>query len=228
MTLINSVFKPTHALWWYVASILVMSFGLFMSAQNYPGGFDWFYTVASGLASQRHNPDGYIWFAVSLSLSMSLLWIYISLIKVELTAILPAPELAITVLRIGLVSGFLLGAERLFIYDMSNWLYKSHEILALFTFLSLYLGLLVLLLKLLRRSKNNIFPALLFVSPLVVIGLTQLWIYLAQYETGWVDTVWREKGIPVWLSFAFWQWLAIGIIWVGLGLLHIFSNKNKR
>lgn len=226
MTFINSTSKSTHVFWWYAASIFVMCLGLIVSAQNYPGGFDWFYTVASALASQRHNPNGYVWFAASLSLSMLLLWFYISLIKAELIALLPAPGFAITVIRIGLLSGFLLGAERLFIYDLSNWLYKSHEILALFTFLSLYLGLLVLLLQLIRRNKSNIFPVLLVVSPLVVIGLTQLWLYLVQHDIGWVDTIWREKGIPVWLSFAFWQWLAISLIWAGLGLLHAFSNKK--
>ena len=232
MTLNNSTSDATHyhhskrALWWYVASILVMSFGLFISAQNYPGGFDWFYTVASALASQRHNPDGYIWYAASLSMSMLLLWFYISSIKAELITLLPAPRFAITAIRIGLLSGFLLGVERLFIYDLSSWLYKSHEVLALLTFLNLYLGILGLLLQFMHRNKGNIFPVILVVSPLVIIGLTQLWLYLLQRDIGWVDTIWREKEIPVWLSFAFWQWLAISLIWAGLGLLHVFSNKK--
>lgn len=216
-----------RALWWYVSSLLVMCFGSIMAAQYYPGGFDWFYTVASALASQKHNPTGSVWFAGSLSLSMLLLWLYVSSIKTGLSAILPSAGFAITAIRIGLICGFLLGAERLLIHDLSHWIYKAHESLALFTLLGLYVGILGLLLQFMHHKKSNIFPVLLIVSPLVAIGITELWLYFDQHDLGWVDTNWRDKGIPIWLSFAFWQWLAIGLLWTGLGLLYVFSNKNK-
>ncbi len=215
-----------YAPWWYLASLLVISFGSIMAAQYYPGGFDWFYTVASALASQKHNPIGSVWFAGSLSLSMLLLWLYVSSIKINLSAILPSAGFSITAIRIGLAGGFLLGVERLLIYDLSHWIYNAHEILALFTLLGLYVGVLGLLLKFIHLKKSNIFPVLLIISPLVAIGIAELWLYLDQRDVGWVDTNWREKGIPIWLSFAFWQWLAIGLLWTGLGLLYVFVNKK--
>ena len=60
----------------------------------------------------------------------------------------------------------------------------------------------------------------------MAIAITELWLYLEQRDVGWVDTNWREKGLPIWLSFAFWQWLSIALLWVGLGMLHIFVNKK--
>jgi len=215
-----------YAPWWYVAALLVMCFGSIKAAQYYPGGFDWFYTVASALASQKHNPIGSVWFAGSLSLSMLLLWLYVSSIKINLGVILPSPGFAITAIRFGLVCGFLLGVERLLIHDLSHWIYKAHEGLALFTLLGLYVGILGLLLQFIHLKKSNIFPVLLVVSPLVAIGIAELWLYLEQRDVGWVDTNWQEKGTPIWLSFAFWQWLAIGLLWVGLGMLHVFANKK--
>lgn len=233
MTFINSSPEFIHsqlfkrALWWYFASLLIMCFGSIMAAQYYPGGFDWFYTVASALASQKHNPIGSFWFAGSVSLSMLFLWFYVSSIKQSLSAMLPVAGHAITSIRIGLISGLLLGAERLFIHDLSHWITKAHESIAIFTLLGLYVGILSLLIQLIHRKKCNIFPVLLIVSPLVAIGVTGLWLYFMQHDLGWVNTNWREKGISIWLSFAFWQWLAIGLLWIGMGLLYIYANKNN-
>ena len=215
-----------YAPWWYVVSLLVICFGSIKAAQYYPGGFDWFYTVASALASQKHNPIGSVWFAASLSLSMLLLWLYVSSIKPSLSAMLPSSGFAITAIRFGLVCGFLLGVEKLLIHDLSYWIYKAHESLAFFTLLGLYVGILSLLLQFIHFKKINIFYVLLIVSPLVAIAITELWLYLEQRDMGWVDTNWREKGLPIWLSFAFWQWLSIALLWVGLGMLYIFVNKK--
>lgn len=232
MTFINSRTESPrdrqrkYAFWWYLAALLVMCFGSIIAAQSYPGGFDWFYTVASALASQKHNPIGSVWFSGSLSVSMLLLWLYVSSIKTELNTMLPASGYAITALRIGLLFGFTLGVERLLIYDLSHWFYNAHEGIALVTLLGLYVGILGLLLQIMRLKKSNIFPVLLVVSPLVAIGITELWLYLEQHDLGWVNTSWREKGVPIWLSFAFWQWLAIGLIWLGLGMVYALVNKK--
>lgn len=227
MNIETQVYDSKYTLWWYSSALLVMCFGSVIAAQYYPGGYDLFYNVASALASHKHNPDGSVWFAASLSLSMVLLWVYVSSLSIKLTAILPESGFSITAIRIGLVSGFFLGAERLFVYDLSSWLYKSHETLAIFTLLGLYIGILGLLLKLINRSKRNLLPVLLIVSPLMIISIRGFWLYLDQHDIGWVNTNWREKGIPLWLSFAFWQWLAIGFLWAGLGLVHILINKKQ-
>ena len=220
--------RRLHTFFWYAAAFVVFCTGSILAAYSYPSGFDWHYTVASALASQNHNPVGSAWFAGALSLSLCLLWPYVSLLKKALTT----PRTAITgfafaSLRIGLVSGIVLGLERLFIRDLSAWIYKAHEILGLLAFFGLFLGIVLLLIHAMLRNRIYTLPALLVTSPLLTIGATQFWLYLEQRNLGWVDTSWREMGIPLWLSFAFWQWLAIGTLWLGMGLLLIVCNTQN-
>ena len=217
-----------QALWWYIASLLVLAFGSFLSAKQYPGGFDWIYTVASALASQKHNPAGYMWFASTLGLAMLLLWPYVTALQKARHPALPATSIAISALRAGLICGMLLGLEKLLIRDLSNWVYKAHEILGLLTFTGLYIGILILMVQAMLRQRVYALPLLLVASPLAVIGITQFWLYLDQRDLGWVDTSWRDMGIPLWLSFAFWQWLAIGFLWAGLGLLSFISTEENK
>jgi len=212
--------QQTNALGWYLASLLTLSSGSYLAAKHYPGGFDWAYTVASALASQKHNPTGSIWFAGAMSLAMILLWPYVSALKQAQQPELPATaKFAIAALRTGQICGALLGLEKLFIRDLSNWVYKAHEILGLITFMGFYFGILALLVQAMLRQRMYAFPALLVATPLLAIGITQFWLYLDQRNLGWVGASWREMGISLWMSFAFWQWLAIGFLWLGLGLL---------
>ena len=212
---------------WYAASLAVMTTGTAVAALYYPAGFDWVYTVASALASQKHNPDGSAWLAGGLGLAMVLLWPYVN----SLRSAWPGAEsatarFAVSALRAGLICGALLGLEKLLIRDLSNWVYKAHEILALLTFVGLYTGVLTLLVQAMLRQRAFALPLLLVAAPLAAIAVTQLWLYLEQRDLGWVDTSWRAMGIPFWLSFAFWQWLAIGFLWLGLGLLALPGSNS--
>lgn len=212
---------------WYLASLLVFSAGTLAAAMHYPGGFDWGYTVASALASRKHNPEGSTWFAGALGLSMILLWPYVSALKAAQSGAGSAwVRFGVAALRAGLICGALLGLERLLIRDLSNLVYKAHEILALLTFAGLYTGVLALILQSALFRKVFIFPLLLVSGPLAAIALTQFWLYIDQRDLGWVDTSWREMGIPLWLSFAFWQWLAIGLLWLGLGMLVLTAARH--
>ena len=202
-----------------------------MAAVYYPGQFDWVYTVASALASKKHNPVGSFWLAGALSIAMLLLWPYVSALKSRLSSSLPAASFAFGALLTGLVCGALLGAEKLLIHDLSNWIYKAHEILALLTFSGLYIGILGLLVQAMLHRKIYSVHVSLVAGPLIAIGITQFWLYIDQRDLGWVDISCREMGIPFWFSFAFWQWLAIVFLWLGLGLLsliHIEEDKHGK
>jgi len=219
--------RRLHVFFWYAAALVVYCSGAILAAHYYPSGFDWHYTVASALASQKHNPTGSAWFAGTLSLSMCLLWRYVSILRQAMLTPHALARFAFVILRIGLASGVVLGLERLFIRDLSAWIYKAHEILGLLTFFGLFLGILCLLIHAMLRNRIYVLPALLVTTPLLTIGATQFWLYLEQRNLGWVDTSWREMGIPLWLSFAFWQWLAIGTLWLGMGLLPIVCDTQN-
>ena len=209
---------------WYFASLLTLSIGLVLAARHYPGGFDWVSTVASALASKKHNPGGSAWFSGSLSLAMILLWPYVSGLNDRLATPKPRTgKVAIVMLRGGLICGAMLGLERLLVRDLSATVTKAHEILGILTFLGLYCGILGLLVVAMRHYKRYLLPMLLIASPLIALAVTQFWLYLEQRDLGWVDTQWRALGIPFWYSFAFWQWLAIGLLYAGLGSLSLTS-----
>lgn len=216
-----------HAFRWYLASLVLLCCGVLIAVVKYPGGYDWFYTVASALASRKHNPQGGVWFSGALALGMLMLWPYVSSIKKSLIENSISNRLAINALRLGVVCGFLVGLERLVIYDLSSWLYKSHEFLALFTFAGFYCGIIMMLIRMKLQNRVYLITFLLIIFPLVAIGITQFWLYLDQRDLGWVDTSWREMGIPVYLSFAFWQWLAIVFLWGGLGVLSLIADKHR-
>jgi hypothetical protein len=205
----------------YLASLLIFCCGMVLAARDYPGGYDWFYTVVSALASQKNNPIGSIWFAAALSVSMGLLLPYVSTIKRGLPPTYTAARFSVTALRLGAVCGALVGIEKLLFRDISSWLDKSHEIVALVTFLALYVGVLGLLLPLMRRNRVYVLPVFLVATPMLAVGVSELWLYFAQREVGWLNTSWREMGIPLWLSFAFWQWLAVAFLWLGMGMLQL-------
>ncbi len=223
------VYKLNPTFYWYLAALFAMAIGLLLAAHSFPGGFDWHYTVASALMSQKHNPSGSFWFSASLSLTMLLLWPYVTSLQQYFLSNSPSSSkkthVLINVIRIGLISGFLLGLERLLIVDLSNWFYKAHEFIALSTFFGLYVGIIGLLIRSLlqpSRYQRIVFIVVIF---LFAVSLRLLWLYLTQREYGWVDASWREKGISVWLSFAFWQWWMIGFLWLGLGTSNFVLKK---
>ena len=222
--------KPINhipGLWWYTAAVVVLCSGILIAAQHYPGGFDWHYTVASALASHENNPNGSVWYAAGFGLSMALHWQYLSAIRNQLVGNHSgANRFALLNLRIGLAGGILLGLEGVFIRDLGQWVTKGHEILGIITFLGLYLGLVVFLVQATLQQRIYGLPALLVTVPLVAIGISQLYLYFAQRDIGWVNTDWSEHDIPLWLSFAFWQWLAILFLTIGFGSLSLIGKRN--
>jgi hypothetical protein len=41
-----------------------------------------------------------------------------------------------------------------------------------------------------------------------------------------VNSDWRAMGVPFWLSFAFWQWLAVAMLGTGFG--HLVLARDPR
>jgi len=213
---------------WYLAALLVMAAGIAAAAWQYPGGYDWVYTVATALASRKKNPAGHLWASAGLFLSMMLLWPSISALRRQLwPESNRAMRLGISALRFAVICFALVGAEGFLLHEFVRRIRKGHEILALAGFLSAYSGVLLLLVLLTVRRRIFLFPVLLVATPLLAVGATQLWLYLEQRHLGWVNPNWREMGIPFWLSFAYWQWLAIALLWAGLGLLAFMESRGR-
>ncbi len=203
----------------YTLSVLTICVATALAASRYPEGFDWVYTVMSALASRKHNPDGGLYFASGLALSLAFLWPSVSWIQSGLSPADRLGRIGARALRAGIILGMLVGVERLLFFHVSQVIRKGHEALALLCFLHLYAGVVLLCLGRVRRAAGARWPAVVVLAPLVAIGINQLALYFDQRDLGWVDTSWRAMGVGFWMSFAFWQWLAAAMLWAGIGQL---------
>lgn len=213
-------FLRARAFGWYVLSIFILIAGIKLSLDYYPSNFNWLYTVASSLGSARDNPSGRVWYTSGLGLAMLLQWPYVSALRKRIgPSATGLTRVALASLGTGIGAGILLGLQGVFVPDLSEWITKGHEIIALVVFSSLHLGIFLLLAQAMWRRKVFGVSAVIVVLPFLAIALSQLFLWLAQRNIGWVGQHWEKTGIPLWLSFAFWQWLSIGFVIIGLGLL---------
>jgi len=49
------------------------------------------------------------------------------------------------------------------------------------------------------------------VSPIVLAAIAQAYVSNALPALPWVGLEWREHGVPVYLSFAFWEWVTCAV-----------------
>ena len=207
---------------WYALATGILAVGIPAAAARYPGPFDWAYTVISALASRKHNPDGAAWFAGAIAGSMACLWPVVT----QLTRDGAAPPWVRRALRAGVVCGVIVGVERLAFFHFSTHVRKGHELVALVAFLSFYTGVVGLYVHRVARRRAFAWPAIAVVVPLLGVGLRELVLYLAQRGVGWADHDWRGANTPLWLSFAWWQWLAAGLLWLAVG--HLLATSGAR
>jgi len=214
----------TAALAACLLSIAALALGIALAAARFPEGFDWAYTVMSALASRKHNPEGARFFAVGLALSLAALWPAVGWLDAHCDGRGKLARFGLRSLRVGIVSGVVVGVERLAFHHLSDLVPKGHEAIALVAFFGLFLGVVALYADRLRRGAGGFRAVLLVIVPLVAIGLSQLGLYLDQRDLGWVGRDWRAMGIPVWWSFAFWQWLAALGLW--LSIAHLVATAR--
>lgn len=217
--------RAGHLAWrWFAASLTLFLLGLVLAAAWYPVGFDWQYTVISRLASRKHNPDGSLWFSIGLAVSVLLLWPVMEHIRPRGPG--PWSRTATLALRAGLVFAALVGVERTLFVHLSSLVDKGHEALALLAFLSLYVGLLAAYAQRVASGAAGRCRALAGMSPLVLVGLGSFGLYVLQRDIGWVKPNWRDLGVPLWQSFAFWQWLMVVVMWSAVA--HLLATARAR
>lgn len=206
----------------YWTSVALLCLSVYVSQSLYPENYDWQYTVISALASPKHNPEGFRYLSIGLAASMLVLIPYVNR--------LPRPRKSLVyatrALTLGLVFGILMGIESFLSPTWPDSLDKIHELLALLCFLFMYGGILGYSISNVRQSRRHLVSACVISAPLIAIGICQLSLYLGQRDLGWVDRSWREMGVPLWQSFAFWQWIALVCLWTSLGLLSLLNKEN--
>lgn len=219
-------------LWvWYPLATLCFVVGVIIAAHCLEGSFNWRYRTLSSLASASTNPRGYAYCCLGLMVSFSMGLPLCGYFRVRFEPIAPiAARASSRSLKVGFLGVVAVGFERLTAQVISFPIHKTHEYISIVTFFGLLLGIvgfwLCLTRWLIRERQWPVWAltALCFfsVGPIVGTGLSQAYLYFIPNDLGWVGPHWAELGVPLYLSFAFWEWLTFVGIFIYLFLILLF------
>jgi hypothetical protein len=218
-------FSPDAVLRWGSCAIVVLGLvvfwgGLVIAAGCYPAEYNWRYMTLTGLLSSEHNPAGHLWASGGIALCglCGLCW----------TQLLGRQRRREGAGRAGirlLQAGALFMAGAVVLPAQPFGIRKGHEILVTLAFACWCLGMVGLLFRaaeqaLRRRAWGSIHnqrrcAALvggLAAVPVLLAGAAQAYVYYALPTLHWVSLSWRAQGIPVYLSFAFWEWVTCAVL----------------
>ena len=209
------------------AAVGVLAFwcGMLIAARSYPSEYDWRYMTISSLVYAERNPSGHWWASAGIALCglAGLCW----------TAVLvrqgrQAPgRVGIWVLGLGYLCMMwcALLPERLLRIP------KSHDVLALAAFVGICVGMVHATLRTATKrgvqrgdlpGKPRLRPVVLAgvaLAPIMLAALAQAYVSYARPELKWVNLAWRARGVPLYLSFAFWEWVTCAMFSVYMVVL---------
>jgi len=202
---------------WYPTAMAVLALGTALSWNGFPGPYDWRYRAVSDLTSQVSNPGANIYNCIAMGITGAMLLPLPGYFRARLQdAARRTCIFSYYALYVGLIAGITIAFERSLFRNLSNQIHKAHEYMALVGFFGLFLGVvgfwLALAWQIQRRRPMPQWAMglMLLVSGAPMIGatLSEGYLYFVPNQLGWVGPHWAEFGIPVYLSFAFWEWIA--------------------
>ena len=217
------------ALWvWFPLATLCFVIGVLFSIRYFPHPFDWRYGTFSSLGSASTNPRGYTFCCLGLMTAFSMGLPLCGYIRVRFEPFAPrAAVFGYRAIRVGFIGSVAVGFERLFAQQITWHIHKAHEYVSIVTFIGLLLGIagnwICLTAFLLRERRWPVWAlvalSLVSVGPILGTGLSQGYLFLVPNNLGWVGPAWAKAGAPLYLSFAFWEWLTCAGIFVYLFLI---------
>lgn len=210
--------------------------GMLIAARSYPSEYDWRYITISSLVYAERNPTGFLWARGGILLC-GLAGLYWTAILVRRCKQLGVARRPIGISTLGL--GYLcmtccaLLPERLFRVP------RGHDFLALAAFVGICIGTALLTFTVVERDARvhglpggSRFHAVILAgfvfSPIVVAIVVQTYVSHALPALPWVSLVWRARGVPAYLSFAFWEWVTCAVFSVYMVVLSQATGPSRR
>jgi hypothetical protein len=206
---------------WAVTPVGVLAFwgGVLMAASRYPSKYDWRYIPLSRLFSAHDDPAGHLWAAAGMVLcGVCLSWWV--LLAQRWTNVHSNHSIG---LRALLFASFCMACVAIPASALP-W-HKGHEVIAIAAFSGLCVGIVLMSFQMfegifLRRKCGPVGNSRLYASglagasilPMPLAGLAQLYVHYALPALPWVNLSWRASGVPVYLSFAFWEWITCFVL----------------
>jgi len=221
---------------WVTAVLGMLAFwgGMLMAARRYPSEYDWRYMPVSNLLSPGRDPAGYLWASTGIVLSSlcGLCWAAVLAQRWTREGAGDRPR-GIRALQFGNISMTCAAV-------LPQWLLrvqKGHEILTVMAFAGLCVGMVLLMFQtveriFLRRMRRFLRHARLHaailasvaVIPILLAGLAQAYVHYVLPELPWVNLSWRARGVPVYLSFAFWEWVTCVVLSAYMAILTLATH----
>jgi hypothetical protein len=213
--------------------VFVFWFGMVMAGRRYPSEYDWRYMTMSSLVFPDRNPAGHLWASAGIVLCglCGLCWVAARDWNQDGAGESP---IGISALRLG----FFCMAVCAVLPERLLPVPKGHEILALMAFFNLCLGLMqrtfhTVKRYLLLRARSSPGGARLYagllaggaLSPILLASFAQGYVSYAFPELPWVSLSWRALGVPLYLSFAFWEWVACVVFSVYIATLTLTDTR---
>jgi hypothetical protein len=187
------------------------------AARRFPGAYDWRYMTMSQLIYPERNPAGHPWASAALiaCAGAGLIW---------LAAL---PETLRFRARAILATGYTCMILSALLPERWLSIRNGHEMLAIAGFISVCCGLVLLSLNARNpeRGSSRLLPvsfALVAFSPIAMAGVTQAYLTWWRPELPWVGLAWRTMRVPLYLSFALWEWVTCALLsayMAGVGLV---------
>ena len=192
-----------------VLGLLAFWSGLATAARSYPSEYDWRYMTISSLLYQDRNPHGYGWGRAGLVICgvCGLYWVRRGVRRHDPTTA-------------SLSAGFLCMALCALLPSPFLGIAKPHEVLALTAFIAMCVGVTRLSFDALVRrwrisrevGRQRLYAFAVSGLPLLPVVLAAAaQTYSLRSHLPWVTFAWRARGIPMYWSFAFWEWVACAI-----------------
>lgn len=207
-----------------------------MAANQYPSEYDWRYLTLSSLISPSRDPSGHLWASDGILLCglFGFCWAAALVRDSEYGSEAERPN-GIWFLRLGyffMICSAVLPSRLLRVP-------KGHEILVLLAFVGLCLGMMSLTYHAVERNlsrrtaasgsgRPRLYAAALAIGavfPILVAGATEAYVFYGRPELHWVSLAWRARGVPVYLSFAFWEWVTCAVLSVYMVTLPLMATR---
>jgi hypothetical protein len=200
-----------------VFGVLTFWGGMLMAARQFPSEYDWRYMPVSNLLSSNRNPSGYLWASTGMVLCSlcGLCWAE-ALARHWNNADKGVRLKGIRALQFG---NFCMICAAV----LPEWLLpvqKGHEILVVFAFAGLCIGMVRLMFQTIERillerisrisGHARLYATIMAIAavlPVLLAGLAQAYVHYLRPELHWVNISWRYRGVPAYISFAFWEWV---------------------
>jgi hypothetical protein len=193
--------------------------GMALAARSYPSEYDWRYMTISSLVYAERNPSGFLWARAGLFLC-GVTGLYWAAELCQGWRRLYVAERPIGIWVLGL--GYLCMTFCALLPERRVPVPRVHELLALAAFVGICVGLAVLTFKVIAQSSRvrklrgspRLYAGMLAgfaLSPIVLGAVAQAYVSYALPALPWVSLGWRKRGVPVYLSFAFWEWVTCAV-----------------